>query len=104
MNHRTHWHIITDCAVMGSYTTKEQAENTVYKYMHIAALALLRRWTRHLMDNGVVTYSIAEDEVESWVIEPCSRPLNECDPLDETHSTGGARRFGYLRRTGDDQW
>ncbi len=103
MDHSTHWHIITDCEVMASYTTKEQAENGVYGYMRNAAFALLSRWTQDLMDNGVVSCGIEADEVEGWLIEQCSRPLDECDPVEGSPGAGHGRRLDYFRRTGDDQ-
>lgn len=67
---------------MGSYPTKEQAEHAVYEQMRVAATALLQRWTRDLLANGVITYGVADDEVEGWLIEQCSRPSRECDPSD----------------------
>lgn len=104
MRNLTHWHIISDCAVMGSYTTKEQAENAVYEQMLGAVHALLDRWTRQLMDKSVITCNMADNEVESWLIDECDRPLTECDPVEDSPASGQGGRLGYLQRTDDEQW
>jgi hypothetical protein len=105
VQHLTHWHTMTDCIVMGSYATKEQAEHAVYEQMQLAVSALLRRWTRDLLDNGVITFAVAADEVEGWLIEQCSHPLDECDPPDEPQETGDGRdRLGHPYRTESDLW
>ena len=94
MNGITHWHIITDCEVMGSFVSREQAEHAVYEHMRATASALLQRWTRDLMDEGIVMLDIGRDEIEAWILEPCRRELDRCDALENYNVTDVNLRFG----------
>lgn len=98
MDHSIHWHTITDCSVMGSYASKEQAEHAISRYMDEVADALVRRWTRELLDRGVVTFDMKADEVESWIVVSCNRPLPECDPPTESERAEGRESFGHPHR------
>lgn len=98
MNGITHWHIITDCEVIGSYVSREQAEHVVYGHMRGTARALLERWTQDLLDNGVVALDVARDEIEGWIVEPCHRRVDRCDALENPNVADADLRFGSAGR------